>query len=188
VHHQVIDVTVPEAVRQALAYIEDEFGRLDILVNNAGVMLDREYVLSELDPQLLMDSLKVNLFGALHVTQAALPLMRTGGYGRIVMVASRLGTFAEMTDMNSPNDFINAPGYRVSKAALAALTMLFAKELQGTNILCNAGCPGWVRTAMGGPHAPLGAEEGADTPVWLATLPDGGPSGAYFAERQPVRW
>ena len=59
---------------------------------------------------------------------------------------------------------------------------------RGTNVLVNAMCPGWVRTDMGGWHAPRSVEEGADTVVWLATLPDGGPQGGFFRDRQPISW
>jgi NAD(P)-dependent dehydrogenase (short-subunit alcohol dehydrogenase family) len=55
-------------------------------------------------------------------------------------------------------------------------------------VLVNACCPGWVRTAMGGPSADLTAEQGADTPLWLATLPDGGPTGGFFSGREPTPW
>jgi NAD(P)-dependent dehydrogenase (short-subunit alcohol dehydrogenase family) len=80
------------------------------------------------------------------------------------------------------------PAYRVSKTALNALSAMLAAELAGTGILVNAACPGWVRTAMGGSGAPLSVEEGADTVVWLATLPEGGPSGGYFKERKRIPW
>ena len=68
------------------------------------------------------------------------------------------------------------------------LTALLAREVRGQNILVNSACPGWVRTDMGGERAPLSVEEGADTPVWLATLPDNGPTGGFFRERSPVAW
>ena len=63
-----------------------------------------------------------------------------------------------------------------------------ASELKGTNVLVNAVHPGWVRTRMGGPRAPRSAEEGADTAVWLATLPDDGPTGGFFGDRKRVDW
>ena len=65
---------------------------------------------------------------------------------------------------------------------------MLAGELKGTNILVNAVCPGWVRTRMGGKNAERSVEEGAQTPVWLATLPDGGPTGGLFRDRQPIPW
>ena len=78
--------------------------------------------------------------------------------------------------------------YRLSKIALNGLTLMLADSLKGTNVLVNAGCPGWVRTDMGSPAAPRSAEEGAAGIVWLATLPDGGPHGGFFRDRQPIPW
>ena len=68
------------------------------------------------------------------------------------------------------------------------LTALLARETRGQNVLVNAACPGWVRTEMGTERAPLSVEEGADTPVWLATLPDDGPTGGFFRERTRQPW
>lgn len=95
-------------------------------------------------------------------------------------VTSRSGTFAAT--------WANAPAYGVSKAALNMLTLQMAKELEGTGVLMNACCPGWVRTRMGGADAERSVEEGADTPIWLATLPDDGPTGGMFGDRQPIEW
>ena len=71
---------------------------------------------------------------------------------------------------------------------LNLLTRIFAQELRGSNILINAMCPGWVRTDMGGSAAPRSVEEGADTAVWLALLPDDGPQGGYFRDRKAMDW
>jgi NAD(P)-dependent dehydrogenase (short-subunit alcohol dehydrogenase family) len=78
--------------------------------------------------------------------------------------------------------------YRLSKVSLNALTRIVAAELQGQDILINSMCPGWVRTDMGGAGASRSIPEGADTAVWLATLPTGGPSGLFFRDRQPISW
>jgi len=48
--------------------------------------------------------------------------------------------------------------------------------------------PGWVRTQMGGPGAPRSIKQGVETIVWLATLPDGGPTGGFFHDRKPIPW
>lgn len=80
------------------------------------------------------------------------------------------------------------PGYLTSKTALNALTRLLADELKGTNVLINSMCPSWVRTQMGGPEASHEVKEGADTAIWLATLPEGGPSGGFFRDREPISW
>jgi len=59
---------------------------------------------------------------------------------------------------------------------------------QGRNVLVNAVDPGWVRTDMGGAGAPRSLAQGADTIVWCATLPDGGPTGGFFHDRRPIAW
>ena len=79
-------------------------------------------------------------------------------------------------------------GYRISKTGLNAVTRIFADELGGTNVLVNTMHPGWVQTDMGGAGASRGVEEGADTILWLATLPDDGPTGGFFRDRRPMPW
>jgi NAD(P)-dependent dehydrogenase (short-subunit alcohol dehydrogenase family) len=182
VHHQPMDVTRTDQVERLASYIASEFGRLDVLVNNAGVFLDpyRPPGNSVLDADLdtVQRSLDTNLLGALRVCQALIPLMR--GEGRVVNVSSGMGQLAEMNGC--------CPGYRFSKVGLNALTRILADELQDTRIKINSVCPGWVRTDMGGPNATLSVEQGVDTIVWLATLPDDGPSGGFFRDRQPIPW
>ena len=78
--------------------------------------------------------------------------------------------------------------YRLSKAGLNALTRTLAADEAGSGLLVNSVCPGWVRTDMGGPAASRSVEEGADTPIWLATMPDGGPTGGFFRDREPIPW
>lgn len=65
---------------------------------------------------------------------------------------------------------------------------ILARELAADprRILVNAACPGWVRTRMGGKSAPRSPEEGAKTPIFLALLPEGGPSGGFFRDERPV--
>jgi NAD(P)-dependent dehydrogenase (short-subunit alcohol dehydrogenase family) len=106
--------------------------------------------------------------------------MRRQQYGRIVNVSSGYGAMNELG--------AGAPAYRISKAALNALTCILADELRGTGIKVNAACPGWVHTEMGGPDAPRTPAQGADTAVWLATLPAGGPSGGFFRNRRRIPW
>jgi len=72
--------------------------------------------------------------------------------------------------------------------ALNTLTRMVADAARGSNVLVNAVDPGWVRTEVGGSGAPRSVEQGADTIVWLATLADGGPTGAFFHDRQPIPW
>jgi NAD(P)-dependent dehydrogenase (short-subunit alcohol dehydrogenase family) len=176
-----LDVTIERGVKTLAEYVERNYGRCDILVNNAGVMLDpRGSRVLDSGPATYRETLETNLFGPLRLIQALGPLMRKGGYGRIVNVSSGQG---QLSDMGA-----GTPAYRVSKAALNALTRTCAAELKGSGILVNSMCPGWVKTDMGGPSAPRTLAQGADTAVWLATLPEGGPSGGFFRDRKPIPW
>ncbi len=132
------------------------------------------------DASLLRETFETNTLGPLFVAIALVPLMRRNDYGRIVNVSSGMG---QLSDMDG-----GYPGYRISKTALNAVTVILARELEDTNIKVNAVCPGWVRTDMGGASATRSPEEGADTIVWLATLPDDGPSGGFFRDRRPIDW
>jgi NAD(P)-dependent dehydrogenase (short-subunit alcohol dehydrogenase family) len=188
-----LDVTDAGSVDAAREWIESDPGRLDVLVNNAGVM-GRYVGVADYDLELARRVLDTNLFGALRLTQAMLPLLRRSERARIVNVSSGMGQFDELFDGGPAAD--RAPGdrrmggnevaYRISKAGLNALTNVVAAEERG--ILANSLCPGWVQTDMGGRGAPRTVEEGADTAVWLATLPDDGPSGGFFRDREPIPW
>ena len=83
---------------------------------------------------------------------------------------------------------VSGSNRRISKAALNALARVLSNEQGHRGILVNTMCPGWVRTDMGGSGAPRSVEDGADTAVWLATLPDSGPTGGFFRNRQPIPW
>lgn len=179
-HFQPLDVTAPADVAQAARFVEDELGRLDALVNNAAVAIDPHEALAEVDLEVMRRTLETNLFGALRCCQAFLPLMRRQGSGRIVNVSSGRGSFSRLA--------AGGPCYRISKTALNAVTVILADETKDTNVLVNAMTPGWVRTRLGGIKAPRSTTEGAETAVWLATLPDGGPHGKFFKDRQEFPW
>lgn len=187
-HSIILDVTEPSTVEALPRLLNVQFGHIDILINNAGVLIDSGVPLSDLDEGVLRATFETNVFGAFVVTRALLPLIRKSSFGRIVNMSSSLGSLASIGDPNSPFYQVVSPAYQMSKAALNALTVVFAKELKDTNIKVNSACPGWVRTELGTQRAPLSVGEGADTPVWLATLPDDGPTGGFFNSRRPVPW
>jgi NAD(P)-dependent dehydrogenase (short-subunit alcohol dehydrogenase family) len=174
-----LDVTDQASVDAARERIESDPGRLDALVNNAGIYGDYESV-GDYDLDRAHQVLETNTFGAWRLTQAMLPLLRRSGHGRIVNVSSGAGQLSEMNG--------GAAAYRVSKSGLNALTRILCEDESRSGILANSMCPGWVRTDMGGAGAPKSVEEGADTGVWLATLPDDGPSGGFFRNREPIPW
>jgi len=173
-----LDVADDVSVRELGGWMKTARGRVDVLVNNAGIMIDGEDAgLRQADVDTLRRTMEVNLYGAVRVTQALLPLMPAGG--RIINVSSGLG---QLSDMGG-----GWPGYRISKTSLNALTRILASELQGSGIRVNSVCPGWVRTDMGGSGAPRTPQQGADTIVWLATAADV-PTGGFFRDRKPIPW
>ena len=151
--------------------------KIDVLVNNAAIypsenLLDRA-------SDVLRTTMEIDFFGASRTCRAFVPGMLARGYGRIVNVSSGSGSFAE--GLPGP------PAYSVAKAALNAFTVKLAQELSG-DVKVNSVCPGWVRTRMGGRNATRSVEKGADTIVWLATLPARGPNGGFFRDRRRIAW
>jgi NAD(P)-dependent dehydrogenase (short-subunit alcohol dehydrogenase family) len=175
-----LDVTDDRSVDRLARSVEEEFRRLDILVNNAGISNDRGQRGVDADLDVVRETLEMNLFGAWRLCEAFVPLMQRNRYGRIVNVSSGMGA---LNDMGG-----GSPAYRVSKTSLNALTRILASELRGSGILVNSVCPGWVQTDMGGPGASRTVEEGTDTPVWAATLPNNGPTGGFFRDRRQIPW
>ncbi|MEA2141384.1 MAG: hypothetical protein QOC91_1483 [Solirubrobacteraceae bacterium] len=174
-----LDVSDPTSVEAAAAAVSVDPGRLDVLVNNAGVGLDFGVSGTTPDFEAIEQTLQTNFYGAYRLTIALLDLLRQSAHPRIVNVSSGMGGVAEMGGWS--------PGYRVSKAALNAVTRILATELTDDGFLVNSACPGFVKTDMG---APMGAsksvEDGASGIVWLATLPDDGPTGGFFRDGRPV--
>ena len=180
-----LDVTDQDSVDRLTRTIHSKFGKLDILVNNAAVLLDESNNLpSKTDLEIVRATLETNLIGAWRLSQSFVPIMKKNKYGRIVNVSSGAGALATIQQS------LYAPAYSLSKSSLNILTMMFANEMKrgNANVLVNAVDPGWVRTDMGGPNAPRSVEEGADTAVWLATLPDRGPTGGFFFDRKGIEW
>ena len=177
---RILDVTDARSIRDLAEAMETEFGGADVLVNNAAVLLGEDGDVLTVTLDEVRRSMKTNVYGPLLLCQALVPGMLRRRYGRVVNVSSGAGQLANMSDY--------APPYSMSKTALHALTRLVANAGRGRNVLVNAVDPGWVRTDMGGPAAPRSVAQGADTIVWCATLPDGGPSGGFFHDRRPIGW
>ena len=175
-----LDVADAGSVDRMAVFLEEEFGRLDVLVNNAGIANDEGQRGVDANLDRVREALEANFLGAWRLCEVAIPLMQRAGYGRIVNVSTGMAALENMGG--------GSPGYRVSKTALNALTRILSSELRGSSILVNSVCPGWVQTAMGSSGAPRPVEEGADTLVWAATLPNNGPTGGFFRDRRPIAW
>jgi NAD(P)-dependent dehydrogenase (short-subunit alcohol dehydrogenase family) len=174
-----LDVSDPQSIAAAAERVRGAPGRLDVLVNNAGIGSDFGVAGAEPDFAAIQRALDTNFYGAYRLTVELLGLLRESAHPRIVNVSSGMGGVAEMGGWS--------PGYRVSKAALNAMTRILATELKDAGFLVNSACPGFVNTDMGGPMgATKPVEDGAAGIVWLATLPDDGPSGGFFRDGRPV--
>jgi NAD(P)-dependent dehydrogenase (short-subunit alcohol dehydrogenase family) len=174
-----LDVSDPASIDAAVAAIGADPGRLDVLVNNAGIGLDWGVSATEPDFDVIKQIAETNLYGAYRLAVGLLPLLRASDHPRIVNVSSGMGGVAEMGGWS--------PGYRLSKAGLNAVTRMLSTELADAGFLVNSACPGFVDTDMGGPMgATKPVADGAAGIVWLASLPDDGPTGGFFRDGEPV--
>jgi NAD(P)-dependent dehydrogenase (short-subunit alcohol dehydrogenase family) len=174
----VLDVASPASIDAAAKVVAAADSALDVLVNNAAILYDSWQHATNANFDIVHQAVETNAYGPWRVTQAFLPLLRKSAHPRIVNVSSEAGSLAGMGG--------GTPAYSVSKAALNAITRMFAAELAGDKFLVNAVCPGWTATDMGGGGRPV--RDGASGVVWAATLPDTGPTGGFFRDGQPLPW
>jgi NAD(P)-dependent dehydrogenase (short-subunit alcohol dehydrogenase family) len=174
------DLGTDEGVAAAAGQAAAAAPQLHVLVHNAGI--GSPGGLEDHSREQFEGVMAVNAAAPLFLTQALLgPLRAAGRGGRIVIVSSDSGRFTV------PKNGTAFP-YRMSKAAANMLTLNLAAALAPDGILVNAMHPGWVRTRMGGPEAPVAPKHAAETALYLASLPDGGPSGGLWEERQRIPW
>ncbi|MET0792706.1 MAG: SDR family oxidoreductase [Polyangiaceae bacterium] len=185
------DTADAETDRAAFSYFEREYGRLDILVNNAGVMEEEALQIknaSNVTDATLRSTFETNFFAVIRLTQTLLPLIRKSAAGRIVNLTSILGSLTLHSAPNSPIAVAKPFAYNASKTALNAFTVHLADELRDTPIKVNSAHPGWVKTPLGGPGAPMELVDSPKTSVRLATLGADGPSGGFFHENDALPW
>jgi NAD(P)-dependent dehydrogenase (short-subunit alcohol dehydrogenase family) len=180
-----LDVTSDESVAAAADTVKTEVGRLDVLVNNAGVG-GPVTPAADTTAASLREVFEVNVFGAVRVTNAFLPLLRAAEQPRIVMVSSGMGSF---TVANDPHWFGLVPpqlGYPASKAALNMITSQYARALDGIQV--NAVDPGYTATDLTGHAGSQTVTEGTDAIVRLAATGPDGPTGGFFDRAGTVAW
>jgi NAD(P)-dependent dehydrogenase (short-subunit alcohol dehydrogenase family) len=175
-----LDVTDPDSIRAAYREISHELGAVDIVVNNAAILVFESANVLETPLDGFRETFETNCYGVIAVCHEFVPPMAARGYGRVVNVSSGAGQLTRMATY--------APAYSMSKTALNAFTRILASTYRDAGVLANVVDPGWVRTDMGGRSAPRSVEQGADTAVWLATLPNDGPTGGFFRDRRPIEW
>jgi len=206
-----LDITAQASIDRLAESLARRKLTLDILVHNAGVMF------RHFDLEVARDTLAVNYYGPLRLTQALLPFLNP--HARVVILSSGLGDRSALGPAlrarfadgaldrsaltNLMDDFLahvaagdhEAAGwpsyaYAVSKLGATMLAQVLARELADDprRLRFNALCPGWVKTAMGGEGAQREVSEGADTAVWLATQAPEGPTGGFFRDRAAASW
>ena len=181
-----LDVTDDASVAAAARLVEEHAGRLDVLVNNAGVTGGTGQLPTTVDLDAVRTAVETNVIGVIRVTNAMLPLLRRSASPRIVNMSSSVGSLTLQTrpDATGPISAAYAP----SKTFLNGVTVQYARELRDTNILINAACPGFCATDLNGFRGVRTPEQGAAIAIQLATLPDDGPSGAFFDDAGVVPW
>ena len=190
--HVVLDVDDPASVRAAAHQVGCRHGRLDVLVNNAGILPEATAASTEVvDAALFRQTFETNLFGAVSMIEAFLPLLRVPDRARIVNVSSIMGSLADQTDPSSPYYDTVVPAYQASKAALNSLTIGLSKMLAGTRVDVVSVCPGFTQTDLtpiNREQAPLTAEEAAQVVVDAALAGPDAPSGRFLSSAGAVAW
>jgi NAD(P)-dependent dehydrogenase (short-subunit alcohol dehydrogenase family) len=174
-----LNVTEPESIAALRDSVERTFGRLDVLINNAGIISDAEASGLEVKLSTVRATLEANTLAPLHLAQALAPVLKRSPAGRIVNMSSSMGALSDMDG--------GYAAYRISKAALNAVTGILAAERRGA-VAVNSMCPGWVKTDMGGANAERDVEQGADTAVWLAFDGPQDLTGKFLRDRKVIAW
>ena len=181
-----LDVTDDASVAAAAAQLEEQ-GGLDVLVNNAAITGGMPQEPTKVSAAQVLEVVDTNVVGVIRVTNAMLPMLRGASLPRIVNVSSTVGSLTLQTAQAEAVGPISA-AYSPTKTYLNAITIQYAKELAGTGILVNAGCPGYVATDLNNFQGFRTPEQGAAVFLELATLPDGGPSGTFRDETGIQPW
>ncbi|WP_244928985.1 SDR family oxidoreductase [Nocardioides sp. W7] len=181
-----LDVTDDASVTAAAAQLEAQ-GGLDVLVNNAAITGGMPQEPTKVSPDQVLAVVDTNVIGVIRVTNAMLPMLRRASSPRIVNVSSTVGSLTLQTAQAAAVGPISA-AYSPTKSYLNAVTIQYAKELAGTGILINAGCPGYVATDLNGFQGFRTPEQGAAIFLELATLPDGGPTGTFRDDEGIQPW
>jgi NAD(P)-dependent dehydrogenase (short-subunit alcohol dehydrogenase family) len=178
-----LDVTDADSVAAAAKQVEAESGRLDVLVNNAGIVAEWGTAVADITAEQVRTAYDVNVFGVVSAINAFVPLLRKSSNARIVNMSSGLGSVNLLSELDGHLATQGLLAYSSSKAALNALTLIYASALRADGIKVNAATPGLVPTDLNTqasvPRGTRTVADGAAVPVALATLPADGPTGVF---------
>jgi NAD(P)-dependent dehydrogenase (short-subunit alcohol dehydrogenase family) len=183
-----LDLSRPDTLHDAAAWIEKHGEKLDVLVNNAGITVAGDGPPTVADVDAVRRIFETNFFGTLALTQAMLPLLRKSDAGRIVNVSSGLGSITLNGDPAWEFASVKLLGYNASKAALNMLTVQLAAELRDTPIKVNSANPGFTATDLNQHRGYQTVEQGAAEAIRLALLPQDGPTGGFFSSSGANPW
>ncbi|HZX08740.1 SDR family oxidoreductase [Kribbella sp.] len=178
-----LDVTDVDSVAAAAKQIEADSGRLDVLMNNAGIVAEWGTAVADITAEQVRTAYDVNVFGVVSTINAFVPLLRRSPNARIVNLSSGLGSVNLLSELDGRLATQGLLAYSSSKAALNALTLVYASALRADGIKVNAATPGLVPTDLNTqasvPRGTRTVADGAAVPVALATLPADGPTGVF---------
>ncbi|HEU4551584.1 MAG TPA: SDR family oxidoreductase [Chitinophaga sp.] len=176
-----INVADPASVAAAKDTVSKQISSLDILINNAGIMGGYQQMPSAISPDVLHEVFNTNFFGAVHVTQAFMELLKKSGAPRIVNVTSGLASLTLHSDPAWKYYAIKSAAYGPSKTALNAYTVALAYELRDTAFKINAVDPGYTATDFNQHRGTGSVENAARIIVKYALTGADGPTGKYFS-------
>ncbi|KAK2034765.1 NAD(P)-binding protein [Colletotrichum zoysiae] len=158
-----LDVTDDASVTKAAAEVEAQLGAkgLDVLINNAGVC---QYA-----PDGTKSIFEINVLGVHRVTRAFLPLLQQGKLKKVANISTTFGSLTIMPYVH----YLPSPAYKISKAAMNALTVQYALDHGNEGFSFMALCPGWMKTELGGGDgADLTPEQGAKASLDIIYRPN----------------
>ncbi|MCK7554218.1 SDR family NAD(P)-dependent oxidoreductase [Chitinophaga sedimenti] len=183
-----LDLNDPHTFTAAAEIISADHGRLDVLINNAGIMPEPDIMRDstrDVPADILKNAFDTNFFGVVSLSNTLLPLLLKSEAPRIVNLSSNVGS---LTLHASGAPLMKTFAYNASKTALNSYTVHLANACADTPLKVNSAHPGWLKTDMGTDYAPMEVREGLETVLWLANLPDDGPSGGFFHKQEKIAW
>lgn len=172
-----LDLSNPASIESAASEVKRLAPEgIDLLINNAGVFLEKG---GAYDVKKTQETLQINTLGPLQFSMELAPLLKKKK-ANVVNVSSGMGGLAEMGS--------GYPAYRLSKAALNAVTRVLSEEWKDSGVKVNSVCPGWVKTDMGGEGAERSIPEGVNSILYAALLEKDGPTGGFFRDGKKLAW